>query len=172
VLHEVNLALTYAKHRDELCRLAVELARDKLGFERIGIWFVSDQSDEITGSYGINDQGLLRDEKTLRLTIKPDSPMARALAENKPGTFCQGDAHVTSTLWDGERIIGFLVAQAPPDGRQISMVQQKVLNLMALSLGHICARLTMGQEHTQLEAQLRQAAKMEAMGRLAGGDSP
>ena len=40
-LHEVSLELSLTDSLDDLCRLAIELGYDLLGFDRIGIWFVA-----------------------------------------------------------------------------------------------------------------------------------
>lgn len=78
ILHEVGLELARAETFVGLCRLAVELGRRQLGFDRLGLWFI-DSSDPnyIVGSYGIDEHGSLRDERHMRLPwrLNPDMEM-------------------------------------------------------------------------------------------------
>ena len=63
-LHEVTLELESIVTLDELCKQAIILGTQKLGFERMGIWLtVEDQPDMRQGMWGTDIQGNLRDER-------------------------------------------------------------------------------------------------------------
>ena len=61
VLHEVSNELTRADSVGELCRRAVELGRERLGFDRLGIWFVGENQQHMEGSFGTDEQGRIRE---------------------------------------------------------------------------------------------------------------
>jgi PAS domain-containing protein len=68
-LHAVSIELSRADSFDELCRRAVELGRSRLGFDRLGLWFLADDPRFMVGTYGTSESGQLRDERGKRLPL-------------------------------------------------------------------------------------------------------
>src|SRR5207247_886675 len=79
-LQDVSNVLSTSETFDDLCRHAVELGRSRLGFERLGIWFIAEDPGMIQGSFGVDESGALRDERPSRIMVPPDSLMGQALA--------------------------------------------------------------------------------------------
>jgi len=55
-LIEVSNELATTESFDDICRRAVELGRSRLGFDRLGIWFRSDEPDTVVGSFGVDEE--------------------------------------------------------------------------------------------------------------------
>ncbi len=171
-LHEVLMALTAERHLDDLCRRTVSLARDRLGFERIGIWFNTDEPQIIAGSFGIDESGQLCDERERRLSVETDERLRTALIETAPTTFsrlyslhnAEGQTveftpNAVATLWNGREVIGFLSVDSLLTGRKITVIQQRVLTLLAGTLSNLIVRLDMEKERARLAAAVEQAAE-------------
>src|SRR6266446_5173743 len=80
VLHEVSNELSKAESVADLCRRAVELGRSRLGFDRLGIWFVGEDRASATGTFGVDENGEVRDERGSRVTIRPQSVAGQVIA--------------------------------------------------------------------------------------------
>jgi len=66
-LLEVTYELSQVSSFDDFCRQAVALGRDRLEFDRLGIWFFDEADPQyIVGSYGIDEEGHVRDERHRR----------------------------------------------------------------------------------------------------------
>jgi PAS domain S-box-containing protein len=134
---------------DELSRRSVELAIERLGFDRVGLWFLSADQKTIQGSYGTDEAGLLRDERHLRLSI--DRYAARQVLaldrqslvlENAPlhgvdVKVVDYGNHIVSKLWDGVHTIGFLSVDNLNSKRPIRREDQEILDLYAATLASL-----------------------------------
>ncbi|MCD4823105.1 MAG: PAS domain S-box protein [Phycisphaerae bacterium] len=171
-LHEVNVILASAETRDDLCRLAVLLGKEKLGFERMGIWFTGTEPTMLIGSFGIDEDGHIRDERRCKLDTSKHRQTMEALSADRPTMFHEDGAvrnhhgrvvgkapRTVASLWDGQKTIGFVSADALFSGNGITETQQKILSLFASFLGHLCSRLTMEQERQRLAQAVEQAAE-------------
>jgi signal transduction histidine kinase/CheY-like chemotaxis protein len=155
VLHAVSLELSALASRDELCRQAVELGRQRLGFDRMGLWLQLDEPGVIQGSFGTDEQGQTRDERGLRLPIHV-IPLAAQLLDRSARILRREEAtlygdhgnvvgrgtHVLAGLWEGDRFLGFLSADNLLSGRPIAEPEGEMLGLYAATVGHLCTRLT------------------------------
>jgi signal transduction histidine kinase len=151
VLHEVSLELSLADSFDDLCRLAIELGRGRLGFDRIGIWFLDrDDPRYMVGTFGVDEQGRLRDERSQHLSLRPEWVWAELLGGGAPliyrptseiyddrgQTVGQGEM-AAAAIWDGERVIGLVCIDNFLTGQPITERQQELLVLYARILGHL-----------------------------------
>ena len=103
-LLEVHNALTTAPTVVELCRRAVELGHTRLGLDRLSLWFVGATPLEIFGSFGIDEQGKLRDERHQRSVLTADSVTMLALADSTSVTMVSGEASITARrVWWASR---------------------------------------------------------------------
>ena len=122
VLANVWGALAQAESVDDLCRIAVELGRERLGFDRIAIWFIDTDPSYLRGSFGIGAQGELLDERTLRRPIRPASKWHALLfgeqtskvehdrpLRNVDGEVIGQGSFAAASLWDGRQRIGLVV---------------------------------------------------------------
>jgi hypothetical protein len=121
-LHEVVGTLSQAPTFDEFCRLAVELGRSRLGFDRLGLWFIDTDPRFVVGSFGTDETGQLRDERGERFAVSYDDLTGDGRSEKvelfrnipllnqRSEVVGSGDC-VRGHLYDGERIIGWLDAQ-------------------------------------------------------------
>lgn len=69
ILNEISIQLSKTKSLNELYQQAIILANQKLGFERIGILRFDSQTQTMSGTWGIDSEGIARDESNYTLII-------------------------------------------------------------------------------------------------------
>jgi two-component system cell cycle sensor histidine kinase/response regulator CckA len=171
-LHEVSLKLATASSFDVLCRQAVELGRQHLGFERLGLWFTGDSPGMMVGSFGTDEQGETRDERSFSFHLSPESETTPILSGKirslrlgdtlhwGPGYAVVGrGTQVLGALWDGTRVIGFLGADSLLSGAPFSAAQEELLTQYAATIGHLCTRLRAEEALREAQATLEQRVR-------------
>ena len=169
-LAEITNQLNLTESLDALCRKAVELGRDRLGFDRMGIWFRTDEPDVVMGSFGVDKEGEICDERGRHTRIDPDTPEWRILLSKEPLTLVGEEPLVDSRgetvghgsqifagLWDGERVIGHISADNRVHNAPLLSQQCELLRLFALNIGGLCARKRIEMERERLIQELRAA---------------
>ena len=153
-LYTVNIELAQAANVDELCRLAVELARSRLGIDRMGIWFAHPSEPyTFTGSFGTDEQGRLRDERRCVVVVKEDDPLVQVMARQSPLILQNDESLVndrysavgtgmraTAPLWDGKKVIGILATDNLLRHEPITAEQAEIIKLFASGLAHLYSR--------------------------------
>jgi signal transduction histidine kinase/CheY-like chemotaxis protein len=171
-LQEVSNELSKARSLDDLCRSAVELGRSRLGFDRLGIWFADETRTAATGSFGVDENGQIRDERGSRVSITPGSVAGQVLLARKPfaarrdvpvlddrAEIVGQGVHAIAGLWDGEEVIGFVSTDNLLRREPVTERQCRLLTLYASTLGHLCSLKRVQMERERLESQLRQRAE-------------
>jgi len=151
-LHEVTNKLSKVRSFDGLCRTAIELGRERLGFDRLSIWFVHDDGRSALGSYGVDEEGQVRDERGQLVAAPPGSPMGQVLLQKKPWLLLEDSAlfdhggqaigrgaACLAPLWDGENVIGFAIADNLLRQAPITEQQCEILALYASAIAHLCS---------------------------------
>jgi len=168
-LHEVGLELSTIESFDELCRRAIELGRSRLDFDRLGIWLLDNDPSFILGSFGIDEQGEIRDERQIRLPIDGDRfvsdvfesalPVSvstnTTLLDDRYGPVGHG-WNAIAALRDRDRMIGYISADNLLRHRSLEPYQVDILALYGATLGLLCARKRTDDAIRQLNAQLEQ----------------
>lgn len=175
ILAAVTNKLSKTHTLDEFCRRAVEAGRDELGFDRLSMWFVSEDRSDIIGTYGTGADGRTTDERNSHYTIVQTSrlwPIIQGKAalhrfEEAPlyqdGLQIGSGMRVAAGLWDGETVIGFLSVDNLINKRPFTGHDCELLRLYALALGHLCT-LKRAQEKL---TNLTEALELRVEGRTA-----
>jgi PAS domain S-box-containing protein len=153
VVIEVANELTTTDSFDGLCRRAVELGRSRLGFDRLGIWFRSDEPDTIVGSFGVDENGNICDERDKKTRLNPDTPDGRVLLGKEPfvfetelpladhkGQVASQATQVFAGIWDGEKVIGYISMDNRIIKGSITKQQCELLRLFAATIGYLGTR--------------------------------
>lgn len=69
---------------DELCRTAVERAPTVLGVDRMALWFRTMDPNTACGTFGVDENGALRDERASAVRVSPASLMGRVFFQREP----------------------------------------------------------------------------------------
>ncbi|KPK61450.1 MAG: hypothetical protein AMK73_07925 [Planctomycetes bacterium SM23_32] len=177
-LHEVSNELSNADTVDEVCRLAVVRGRERLGFDRLGIWLVDiADSSCVVGTWGAGEDGQLRDERSSRVRIddranlrtmvyekKMLTVMRRAGLRDNRGTTVGRGTNALAALWDGEKVIGYVAMDNLLEGRPVTKHDLEVLRLYASALGHLCTRKRAEEALRRGEERLREAQRTARIG--------
>lgn len=150
-LIEVTNQLSRSDSLDDLCRHAVELARSRLKYDRVGLWFLTEDQNEVMGSFGTDEQGQVCDERdrrmpvirTLKDVLRRKDYHAVIKTERRhlgdgQGRVIGTGTHIRTTLWDGEEVIGFLCVDNLLTQTPITDDDCEILALLGASLGHLC----------------------------------
>lgn len=138
---------------DDVCRIAVEKGRGAIGVDRIGIWFLAEDDPEaFVGSFGTDEDGFLRDERTRRMPLVraiyddefferkvqyrffPESPVY----DDKSKIVGTADLVVTP-IWDGQKSIGALSADTYLSSCSLSEEHCQLAAHLARIIGHTVA---------------------------------
>jgi len=172
-LHGVNAELTKVGSLRELFRRAVRLGRRRLGFDRLSIWLGTDEPDCFIGTFGVDEQGNLRNEWGTRTLTPANSVTGDALRHRAP--LCRENVPVfddkgrtvgiatqaIAPLWDGREVIGFVATDNLISREPITDSRMELLRLFATSVGHLCTRERAEQELRKLHRQLISAREAE-----------
>ena len=152
-LQEVVNELSTTDTVEQLCRRAIQLGRRRLGFDRLGLWFLTDEPNVVRGCFGTDVRGRVRDIRGVVGPVDPDSLMGRILnarislgvAEDEDLLSAEGEVVgrgtlVIASLWDGQKITGCLCADNLLRGEPFSPQQCELLRLYASALAYGCSR--------------------------------
>jgi PAS domain S-box-containing protein/putative nucleotidyltransferase with HDIG domain len=150
VLQEVTNKLSKAESSDELCQHAVQFGRSRLEFDRVSIWFIDERLGIMQGSFGTDESGELRDERSARVPFRPEGlawhvfshKESTAHIEHHPlynhlGQVVGDGDNAMAALWDGDEVIGVMSVDNLVHRRPITERQLEVLRLYATTLGHL-----------------------------------
>ena len=170
-LIELTNELSLAPSVDELCRRAVEMGLERLGFERIGVWFLDDGMVHMLGSFGTDEQGRLRDERGRSGRVAHfileaiGSPPFYALRHGVPlyndrdQLVGEGD-QAFAAITEGPRVTGFVVADNLIHRRPMAAEDAELLWRFAGALGHLHKLRRTEQQlremHDDLEIQVEE----------------
>lgn len=168
LLLEVRDILLQAREVPELLRMAVDLGHRRLGFERLSVWLCTDEPNAMTGTFGIDEHGSLRDEHDAQVRVHPSSMMGRILAEetrllvqaddalfNEHAEIIGYGSHAVAALWDGQRVIGCLSTDTYLSGHPFSSLQLELIGLYSAMIGLFITELRLKASQLDLTHQLR-----------------
>ncbi len=170
ILVEIINGLSKEKTVDDLCRRAVELATQRLGFERIGILFRTENPEVFVGSFGVDEHGHIRDERNTYTHFDEDSPEYPILNAKEPLVFWGTDPvvdakgkvigagkRVLAPMWDGEKVIGHMSMDNMLSNAPITEQQCNLFRMFSTSVGYLVTRKRNDLEREQLISELQDA---------------
>ena len=173
-LLDISNELATADSQDTLCRRAVEIGRERLGFDRLGIWFLDADQTRLEGSFGTDENGNIRDERGTRLPLRmktrerllSENPFATLLGRDAPlrgegGNVVGHGSHVMAPMWNGEQILGCVFADNLMNGHEMTERDIEILAMYASSIGHLCFRKR--AEHALMESEARLKGVIESL---------
>lgn len=142
--------LAAARSLDDLCLRAVLAATQRLGFERIGIWFLEDDGRWNAGTFGVDEAGGIRDERGIRhptsdFSILPTSLNKRAISVHLPDAELYNDsgqvigrgAKMVGFMRKGEQLIGFVSVDNFFTRKPFPPYAERLLNLYTSLIGNL-----------------------------------
>ncbi|MGC9396861.1 MAG: ATP-binding protein [Anaerolineae bacterium] len=169
LLTAVSNDLSKAKTLDELCRRAVEAGRQQLGFDRVALFFVTEDHSTMVGTYGTDNEGHTTDERAARHAIVASSGLHAVVSGEMPFKLYKespvyrgngkqvgvGD-RIAVGLWDGETVIGFLSMDNFIHQRPFNDHDCEIARLYAATVGHLCTLKRAQDELAQFATTLEQ----------------
>lgn len=167
-LHDITVELAPIENLPKLCRRAIELACERLGFERIGLFLIDEDDPAImTGAFGIDPEGQIRDERANRDRIEDNDHITDALADKVRFRFWEDTPlwdesqiigqgwNGIAMLWNGDEGIGWLVADNLLTQAPLLPYQPELLSLYATALGYLITNLRSRIALRESETQYR-----------------
>lgn len=152
-LQDIHLELGSIRQLDELYRNMVALSHERLGIERIALFRLDETEDYLLGTFGTDMDGQIRDERDFRDRIT-DGHWTLAIRDAPNHTMTWNDDElydnlgvvgrgwkIGSTLWSGDRSIGYLVCDNLLSERPPRPYEVELVSLLASTFGHLIERL-------------------------------
>jgi diguanylate cyclase (GGDEF)-like protein len=168
-LHEISFELSLCAGGDDVCREAVRLGLERLGFDRLAVWLV-DPSDpkRKMGSWGTDEAGRLRDERGRVSETGGDLPATfyegrlpivfagDSVCFDDQGRFVGRGAKLVAPLWDGHAVVGELVVDDLLHHRGFDLERREVFVIFSRIVANILGL-------KRAETELRRLASTDSL---------
>ncbi|MBW4438897.1 MAG: HAMP domain-containing histidine kinase [Pleurocapsa minor GSE-CHR-MK-17-07R] len=151
-LNEIQLELGAMPSFDDVCRRGVALGVERLGFDRMSLWFLEEETGMMCGTYGIDEAGNLRDERAQQWDYRgsfvvdfveggrqPRIQQHAPIYNDRTEVIGYG-WHVSAPIVDAGRFIGFIACDNYLGRQPMHGYQPELLRLYGASIGHIASR--------------------------------
>ena len=182
-LHHIQRELLEVSGFEALCRRAIELGLERLGFDRLGIWFFREPDpnqpdtpqNDLTGMFGTDLEGNVRDERGWVISERGEQ-FRRYFERNdhalilrgveEPKTSYPQNINLVAALRDGADLCGVLSSDNLINFGAFDEVKREVFVFYAMMLGQLCARKKR-EEKTQQQNEALEARVAERTAQLA-----
>ncbi|MCB9423071.1 MAG: PAS domain S-box protein [Ardenticatenaceae bacterium] len=167
VLHEINTELLQVNDLDELYRRAIELAYNRLGFERIGMFLLNEAKDTLLGTYGVDTAGNIRSEQSPEHIITDPETIktfilsrTRLRVSEDADLLQEGEVvghgwHIGAAMWAEESPIGVIFADNLVTGQPLKPYQSELLFAYAGTVANLIVRRRVEETIRERETLLR-----------------
>lgn len=171
-VNEINLELSDAGSVDALCRRAIELGLSRLGFDRLSIWFLEQETGMMAGTYGVDEEGNLRDERDARWSF--ESTYVQAFIAGKRTPFIKSDQapiynersqvvgrgwHISVPLLYLGDFVGFMAADNFLSQKPMQAYQPELLQIYGTTIGHLASHQRNRERAAQMTDTIRDQRK-------------
>lgn len=167
-LTDLGRILTDSETVNDLCIGAVLACQSYLGVDRLSIWLSEDGGEHFSGTFGIDEDGNLCDERGKTYELKPMQDTEKMIIRRSSPVTVIRNGSVQSAqeevigiadqavvaLWSGDVLIGELRADMLISGNPMTQPVIQLLGVFGEKLGYLLAR-------KKLEESLRQAQRIE-----------
>ncbi|MDX9992137.1 MAG: histidine kinase N-terminal 7TM domain-containing protein [Anaerolineales bacterium] len=151
-LQEIHIQLSQINESQQLYIQMIEFTQNRLGLDRVGLFLLDESRNALVGTYGVSPDGKLREESYYHEEITPghwtvgliNAPNHTQLWEDAPildnSEVVGSGWKVASTLWNGQKAIGFLVCDNLLSGRPPRTYEVELISLLGSTFGHLVER--------------------------------
>jgi signal transduction histidine kinase len=142
-IHNLSLQLSQAGSLDDLYRMAVELGRSHLGFDRLGIFLYDPVTNSFTGTWGTDERGGTCDEHDYHSHVGIEANYIAECLRTRDyvavwndRALLQADRQVgrgwnaMAILWDNSMAMGWIAADNLLNHRPLTSFQRELLGLL------------------------------------------
>jgi signal transduction histidine kinase len=189
LLHGIGNELSMSKSVNDLCRSMVFYSRSRLGFDRLSTWFLDSNPKFLIGSFGVDEEGRLREETRQRIKVEGDPTLRKIHIKKKlsvlrtgaplrdnSGNIVGRGSHLVAAIWNGKKAIGYIFTDNLLNKKPFTQYDRELLELFASTFGHLYslkrteeALKAAFERLKEAQSKLIQSAKMEVVGSLASG---
>lgn len=167
-LQEIHLALSEIEDLDTLYMNMISLSQQRLGIDRLGLFVINENTDELQGTYGVDEDGSPRDESYYHEPLTSlqwpweilNSPNHAKVWENAE-IYDNGEVvglgwKAGATLWNGHKAIGYLACDNFVTKKAIRPYESELISLLGSTFGHLIERKRVEVSLQDSEARYRQ----------------
>lgn len=153
VLNEIAIKLGQLSTFHDLCFYAVKLGIEKLGFDRISLWFLNTAKTLMIGTYGVDEVGNIRDE--WKISWSYVNTYAEEFVNGRRQPFITHDSaplynersetvgygwHLSVPMLNRGEFVGFIGADNLINRQPLKNYQPELMRLFGATIGHLVAR--------------------------------
>jgi signal transduction histidine kinase len=151
-LHEISFELFNVDNLEDLYRRAIELGREKLAFDRLGLFLLDQNREMLLGTYGTDQAGNIRKESQYSRPIADDpyileifeAGLRSQIWESHPisdkWVYVDTGWVGAAVLWNGDESIGYLFADNLLNKKPLLPYESDLLMLYGSILGYLITR--------------------------------
>jgi diguanylate cyclase (GGDEF)-like protein/PAS domain S-box-containing protein len=148
-LQEIHLALSEIDDQNTLYTRMIELARSQLKLDRVGLFLLDQEGTQLVGTFGVDDHGIIRDERyysekiaeghwTYEILQAPKRAKIWSEAPIYDNNEIVGTGWKAGTaLWNGHKPKGYLICDCLISGRPERPYELELISVLGNIYGHL-----------------------------------